>query len=142
MKSSPATANATPITSNGHAAPDESSGTIFPAPRPTANVVRPVRHQARYVRSFARRVRRVASCDSSKFGGRTVADSAGYGGSLRSAVERAGIEPATSGLQIPGFEPRLGQVRSVNAILRWLGEVEIGYSGTRFGTRFSRAFAP
>jgi SAM-dependent methyltransferase len=51
-------------------------------------------------------------------------------------MERTGIEPVTSDLQIPGFEPRLGQIRSVNAMLRWLGEVEIGYSGTRFGTRF------
>jgi hypothetical protein len=51
-----------------------------------------------------------------------------------SVMERPGIEPVTSGLQIPGFEPRLGQVRSVKAKLRWLGEVEIGYSGTRFGT--------
>jgi len=52
-------------------------------------------------------------------------------------MERTGIEPVTSGLQIPGFEARLGQVRSVNAKLRWLREVEIGYSGTRFGTRFA-----
>ena len=51
-------------------------------------------------------------------------------------VERARLELATSGLQIPGFEARLGQVRSVRAKLCWLGEVEIGYSGTRFGTRF------
>ncbi len=51
-------------------------------------------------------------------------------------MERTGIEPVTSDLQIPGFDPRLGQIRSVNAKLRWLGEVEIGYSGTRFGTRF------
>jgi hypothetical protein len=51
-------------------------------------------------------------------------------------VERTGIEPVTSDLQIPGFEARLGQIRSVNAMLRWLREVEIGYSGTRFGTRF------
>src|SRR5438270_13873112 len=32
-----------------------------PTPTATASDVRPVRHQARYVRSFARRVRRVAS---------------------------------------------------------------------------------
>jgi len=54
-------------------------------------------------------------------------------------MERTGIEPVTSDLQIPGFEARLGQVRLVKAKLCWLGEVEIGYSGTRFGTRFSRA---
>jgi hypothetical protein len=47
-------------------------------------------------------------------------------------MERTGIEPVTSDLQISGFEPRLGQVRSVNAKLRRLREVEIGYSGTRF----------
>jgi hypothetical protein len=51
-------------------------------------------------------------------------------------MERTGIEPVTSGLQIPDFKARLGQVRSVNAMLCWLREVEIGYSGTRFGTRF------
>src|SRR6266511_5086604 len=50
-------------------------------------------------------------------------------------MERTGIEPVTSDLQIPGSAARLGQIRSVNAKLRWLGEVEIGYSGTRFGTR-------
>src|SRR6266511_4041110 len=52
-------------------------------------------------------------------------------------MERTGIEPVTSDLQIPGYEPRLGQIRSVKAKVRWLGEVEIGYSGTRVGTRFS-----
>ena len=57
-------------------------------------------------------------------------------------VERTGIEPVTSGLEIPGYEARLGQIRSVNAKLCWLGEVEIGYSGTRFGTRFSCASEP
>jgi hypothetical protein len=51
-------------------------------------------------------------------------------------MERTGIEPVTSDLQIPGAEAKLGQIRSVKAKLRWLGEVEIGYSGTRFGTRF------
>jgi hypothetical protein len=57
-------------------------------------------------------------------------------------VERTGIEPVTSDLQIPDFKPRLGQVRSVKAKLCWLGEVEIGYSGTQFGTRFSFASGP
>jgi hypothetical protein len=51
-------------------------------------------------------------------------------------VERTGIEPVTSGLQIPDNSVRLGQIRSIKAKLRWLREVEIGYSGTRFGTRF------
>ncbi len=51
-------------------------------------------------------------------------------------MERAGFEPAASDLQIPGSARKLGQVRLVNAKLRWLCEVEIGYSGTRFGTRF------
>jgi hypothetical protein len=55
-------------------------------------------------------------------------------------MERTGIEPVTSDLQIPGFEARLGQIRLVNVKLRWLCEVEIGYSGTRFGTRFRGAF--
>src|SRR6266508_6630543 len=57
-------------------------------------------------------------------------------------MERTGIEPVTADLQIPGFEARLGQIRSVRAKLCWLGEVEIGYSGTRFGTRFWCASAP
>jgi hypothetical protein len=52
-------------------------------------------------------------------------------------MERTGIEPVTSDLQKPGFSAELGQVRLIKAKLRWLGEVEIGYSGTRFGTRFA-----
>jgi hypothetical protein len=56
--------------------------------------------------------------------------------SLLLPLERTGIEPVTSDLQIPGFEARLGQIRLVKAKLCWLGEVEIGCSGTRFGTRF------
>jgi hypothetical protein len=51
-----------------------------------------------------------------------------------SEMERTGIEPVTSDLQIPGFEARLGQIRLVKAKLCWLGEVAIGYSGTRFVT--------
>jgi hypothetical protein len=51
-------------------------------------------------------------------------------------MERTGIEPVASDLQIPGYEARLSQIRSVSVKLCWLGEVEIGYSGTRFGTRF------
>jgi hypothetical protein len=51
-------------------------------------------------------------------------------------VERTGIEPVTSDLQIPGFSVELGQVGSVNAMLCRLRAIEIGYSGTRFGTRF------
>jgi hypothetical protein len=47
MKTTPTAANAIPITSNGHEAPSVSSGTSFPAPMLTANVVRPVRHHAR-----------------------------------------------------------------------------------------------
>ena len=31
-------------------------------------------------------------------------------------AERTGIEPVTSDLQIPGSEPRLGQIRSVNGV--------------------------
>jgi hypothetical protein len=57
-------------------------------------------------------------------------------------MERTGIEPVTSDLQLPDFKARLGQIRSVNAKLRWLGEVESGYSGTRFGTRFWCPSAP
>ena len=52
------------------------------------------------------------------------------------AMERTGIEPVASDLQIPGFSVELGQIRSVRSKLRWFGAVEIGYSGTRFGTRF------
>ena len=51
-------------------------------------------------------------------------------------MERTGIEPVASDLQIPGFSVELGQIRSVRSKLRWFGAVEIGYSGTRFGTRF------
>ena len=53
-------------------------------------------------------------------------------------MERTGIEPVASDLQIPGSSVELGQIRSVNAKLRWVGEAEIRYSGTRFGTRFLR----
>ncbi len=56
--------------------------------------------------------------------------------SLLLPLERTGIEPVTSDLQIPGSSVELGQVRSITAKLRWLGAVKIGYSGTRFGTRF------
>jgi hypothetical protein len=56
-------------------------------------------------------------------------------------MERTGIEPVASDLQIPGSEPRLDQMRSVNAMLRWLGEVEVGYSGTGSGHVFSSARA-
>jgi hypothetical protein len=68
---------------------------------------------------------------------------AGADGFCRLAkMERTGIEPVTSDLQIPDYEPRLGQIRSVNVKLCRLREVEIGYSGTRFGTRFGVPLAP
>ena len=51
-------------------------------------------------------------------------------------MERTGIEPVASDLQIPGSNVELGQIRSIKAMLRRLRSVEIGYSGTRFGTRF------
>jgi hypothetical protein len=51
-------------------------------------------------------------------------------------MERTGIEPVTSDLQNPGFTVELGQMRLIKAKLRQLGGVEIGYSGTRFGTPF------
>ena len=51
-------------------------------------------------------------------------------------MERTGIEPVTSGLQIPDNSVELGQIRSIKGKLCWLREVENGYSGTRFGTRF------
>jgi hypothetical protein len=57
-------------------------------------------------------------------------------------MERTRIEPVTSDLQIPGSEAKLGQVRSVKAKLCRLRQVELGYSGTRFGTRFCRCSAP
>jgi hypothetical protein len=44
--------------------PSVSSGTSFPAAIPTASAVNPLRHHARYVRSFASRVLRVASSTS------------------------------------------------------------------------------
>src|SRR6476659_11185893 len=57
----PRTPKSAPTISNGHLTPPDSSGTTRPMPTHTASDVRPVRHQARYVRSFARRVRLVAS---------------------------------------------------------------------------------
>src|SRR5581483_6631757 len=69
MNATPTTANATPIASNGHFVPFESSGSRRPAPKLTANEVSPVRHHARYVRSLASRVRRLASRASSKRSG-------------------------------------------------------------------------
>src|SRR5204862_913993 len=65
MKATPTTAKATPMSSYGQFGPCDSSGISRPAPKLTASAVRPVRHQARYVRSFASRVRRVASRASS-----------------------------------------------------------------------------
>src|SRR6266511_1953302 len=56
-------------------------------------------------------------------------------------MERTGIEPVTSGLQKPDFKARLGQVRSVSAMLCWLCEVEIGYWGHGSGHAFG-VFAP
>ena len=47
MKPTPIAANAMPIAWNGQFGPPESSGTSRPAPKLTARVVRPVRHQAR-----------------------------------------------------------------------------------------------
>ena len=61
MNASPSTPKPAPTTAYGHVFPPASSGTIRPAPKLTASAVRPLRNQARYVRSFARRVRRVAS---------------------------------------------------------------------------------
>src|SRR4051812_46185215 len=51
-------------------------------------------------------------------------------------MERTGIESVTSDLQIPGFKGELGQIGLFKAKLGWLGEIGIGYSGTRFGIRF------
>jgi hypothetical protein len=45
MNSNPTPANATSITSKGHAAPDESSGTSLPAAMPTAKAVDPLSAQ-------------------------------------------------------------------------------------------------
>jgi hypothetical protein len=58
---------------------------------------------------------------------------------LLTRMERTGIEPVAFDLQIPDFKERLDQIRSVNAKLCRLREIEIGYSGTRFGTRFRLA---
>jgi hypothetical protein len=57
-------------------------------------------------------------------------------------MERTGIEPVTSGLQIPGINVELGQITSIKAKLRWFDAIEIRYSGTRFGTRFFASVAP
>ena len=51
-------------------------------------------------------------------------------------MERTGIEPVASDLQIPESGVELGQVGLIKAKLWWLGEVGSGYPGTRFGTRF------
>jgi hypothetical protein len=56
-------------------------------------------------------------------------------------MERTGIEPVTSDLQIPGFSVELGQVRLINAKLCWFCEAGIGYSGTRFGGSFGNSCA-
>jgi hypothetical protein len=62
---------------------------------------------------------------------------AGADGFCRLAkVERTGIEPVTSDLQIPDSEARLAQVKSANGKLCRLRAIESGDSGTRFGTRF------
>jgi hypothetical protein len=78
MNAMPITANATPIASNGHVGPPESSGTSRPAPKLTASAVSPVRHHARYVRSFASRVRLVASRASSSSAATTAHSTSGY----------------------------------------------------------------
>src|SRR4029450_13394094 len=65
MKPRPSSEKPAPSSTYGHeeSAP-ESSGTTLPAPMPTAKAVSRLRHQARYVRSLASRVRRVASTTS------------------------------------------------------------------------------
>src|ERR1700704_650470 len=68
MQTTPSTANPAPATVYGQVASCVSAGTILPAPMPTVSDVRPVRHQARYVRSLARCVRRVASTVSAREG--------------------------------------------------------------------------
>src|SRR5260221_11582270 len=66
MNAMPSSPKPAPTTWYGHLVTCETPGTIRPSPTETAIDVRPVRHQARYVRSFASRVRRVASVVSSK----------------------------------------------------------------------------
>src|SRR4051794_18003401 len=61
MNARPSSPKPAPTMAYGHDAPPDSSGTIRPAPKLTASAVNPLRHHARYVRSFASRVRRVAS---------------------------------------------------------------------------------
>ena len=61
MNAIPSTPNAAPTSSYGQRVASVCSGTSRPIPMPTASEVSPVRHHARYVRSFASRVRRVAS---------------------------------------------------------------------------------
>src|SRR6476646_8828251 len=65
MQSTPRMANPAPAIAYGQRAEWVSDGTTLPSPRATASEVRPVRHQARYVRSLASLVRRSASRVSS-----------------------------------------------------------------------------
>src|SRR3954470_10423174 len=97
MNSRPTAPNATPMTSKGQEAPVDSSGTSLPAARLTANVVSPVRHQARYVRSFAKRVRRDASRASSDLGTPTGA----YSAASRRYLQRGDVLTRGRSRQVP-----------------------------------------
>src|ERR687898_72875 len=66
MNAMPSSESPAPSSSYGQDAPAESSGTSLPAARPTASAVSPLRHHARYLRSVASRVRRVASSTSTR----------------------------------------------------------------------------
>src|SRR6185369_5308412 len=64
MKKVPTKPKQAPAIVYGQRVTSLTPGTILPKPMLTASAVRPVRHQARYVRSFASLVRRVASVDA------------------------------------------------------------------------------
>src|SRR5215831_20471743 len=104
MNASPTRPKATPISAYGQAAPPASSGTIRPAPKLTAKAVSPVRHHARYVRSLARRVRRVASRASSTTAGSGAVGRDQHLGHLRPRELRR--RQLARGEELPHLRPR------------------------------------
>src|SRR5438477_7534170 len=101
----PRTANPPPSTAYGHRGECVSSGTSLPAPSATAKAVRLVRHHARYVRSFARRVRRTASSVSVSR----------RGALMTRAYERRGAAPRLS--PSPPLGALLYEPRTISQVL-------------------------
>src|SRR5918994_82362 len=102
MNAMPSSESPAPSSSYGQDAPAESSGTSLPAARPTASAVSPLRHHARYLRSVASRVRRVASSTSTR--------ASNHGATGPSACITAGVDlaGAAAGPRTPStWGPRL-----------------------------------